>query len=353
MPSRLRRNSIVTATTVIMVALLAALGATPARAAATHYVALGDSYSAGVGTRAKQDHCYRSPYGYPALLRDAYDLTLDYRACSGAVTADVANGQLAALGATTTHVSMTIGGNDAGFADVLSECALPGWLSDCEEAIADGRAVVAEVLPGRYDALFGAIDAAAPAARVAIGGYPWIFNGEDCNLATFFSPGEEAAINAGTDELDALIAAKARNHGFAFVDPRPAFDGHAVCDDAEWINGLSQPIEESYHPNRAGNLGYAALFGPALTSAAFDPPALDRQAALAASPKLGRDQALRREARLVLSYDLTTRANLAAARRHGIAPATIKRLTRLLASDDLDTVRRALDALRDLDRRTT
>jgi hypothetical protein len=206
---------------------------------------------------------------------------------------------------------MTIGGNDAGFADVLSECALPGC-----------------------------------------GGYPWIFNGEDCNAATFFSPGEESAINAGTDELDALIAAKARDHGFAFVDPRPAFDGHAVCDDAEWINGLSQPIEESYHPNRAGNLGYAALFGPALTGAAFDPPALDRQAALAASPER-RDQTVRREARLVLSYDLTTPANLAAARRHGLEPATIKRLTRLLASDDLDTVRRALAALRDLDRRTS
>ncbi len=348
MPSTLRRGSIVTATTVALVALLVALGATPAQAAATNYVALGDSYSAGVGTRDKQDDCYRSPYGYPALIGDAYGLTLDYQACSGAVTADVANNQVQALGSATTHVSMTIGGNDAGFADVLTECAMPGWLSDCEGAIAEGEAVIAGVLPGRYDSLFGTIAGAAPNATVAIGGYPWIFNGEDCNAGTFFSPEEEAALNAGVDQLDALIGTKARGQGFAFVDPRSAFDGHAVCDDQEWINGLSNPIEESYHPNRDGNVGYAALIGPALTGSEFDPTTLQRQVAAAKLPE-SRSQALRREAGLVLSYDLTTPANLAAAERHGLDSDKIKRLARQLDSDDLDIVRQALDTLRRLD----
>jgi hypothetical protein len=352
MPSRIRRGSIVTATTVALVALLLAFGATPARAAATHYVALGDSYSAGVGTRDKQDDCYRSPYGYPALIGDAYGLALDYQACSGAVTADVAGSQVQALSGTTTHVSMTIGGNDAGFADVLTECAQPGWLSDCEGAIAGGKAVITNVLPGRYDSLFGTIAGAAPNAKVAIGGYPLIFNGEDCNAATFFSPEEESALNAATDDLDSLIAAKARGLGFTFVDPRSSFDGHAVCDDPEWLNGLSNPIEESYHPNRDGNVGYASIFGPALTGSVFDPTALERPLALAKSQE-SQGQSLRREAEVVLSFDLTTPAHLAAAERHGIDSAKIKKLTRQLASDDLDTVQDALDTLRRLDRRTS
>lgn len=354
MKSKFRRGSIVTATTIVLVALLGVLGTVPAHAAETNYVALGDSYSAGVGTRDKQDNCYRSPYGYPALIADNYGLSLDYQACSGAVTADVRNNQVGALSSVTTHVSMTIGGNDAGFADVLSECALPGWLSDCEGAIAEGNAVIDNDLPGRYDTLFGAIASRAPNATVAIGGYPWIFNGEDCNAATFFSPEEEAALNAGVDNLDALIEAKSDSHAFAYVDPRPAFDGHAVCDDPEWINGLSNPIEESYHPNRDGNRGYAALFGPALTGSEFDPAQLDlaRQAA-ATRPSRSQVQALRAEAKTVLSFDLDTPANLAAAERHGIEPAKIKRVARMLKSDDPDTIEHALHLLHVLDHEAT
>ena len=44
--------------------------------------------------------------------------------------------------------------------------------------------------------------------------------------------------------------------------------GHAVCDEPEWINGLSNPIRESYHPNRAGHSsGYTPLVSPLLTGA--------------------------------------------------------------------------------------
>ena len=42
-----------------------------------------------------------------------------------------------ALTTGTTQVSISVGGNDAGFADVLTECAMPGWASDCNGAIDD------------------------------------------------------------------------------------------------------------------------------------------------------------------------------------------------------------------------
>jgi hypothetical protein len=48
--------------------------------------------------------------------------------------------------------------------------------------------------------------------------------------------------------------------GDTFVDAIPAFTGHAVCSSSEWLNGLSNPIEESYHPNRTGHSsGYEPL----------------------------------------------------------------------------------------------
>ena len=37
-----------------------------------------------------------------------------------------------------------------------------------------------------------------------------------------------------------------------------------MCDDVEWLNGLSSPISESYHPNMAGHRdGYAVVTKPA------------------------------------------------------------------------------------------
>jgi hypothetical protein len=49
------------------------------------------------------------------------------------------------------------------------------------------------------------------------------------------------------------------------VDPRNAFNGHAICDDTEWLNGLSNPVMESYHPNRNGqSAGYTPLVETAL-----------------------------------------------------------------------------------------
>lgn len=316
----------------------------PASAAGGSYVALGDSYSAGVGTKAKVDSCYRSAYGYPKLVAASKGLTLSYQACSGARTADVTANQLGALSSGTNYVTMTIGGNDVGFGDVITECALPAWLSDCAGAINGGRAILTGALPGRYDSLFASIRSKAPNAKVAIGGYPLIFNGEDCNAATFFSPADESGINSATNDIDTLIRTKATARGFSFVDPRSSFNGHAVCDSTEWINGLSNPIEESYHPNRAGNVGYANLFGPVLTGAAIKVPAL-------APEKVSPQSKARAQADGVLQMNLTSPANLERARTAGLNPAEIKRLNAQLSSSDTQVVSGALAKLRQLDRK--
>ena len=49
-----------------------------------------------------------------------------------------------------------------------------------------------------------------------------------------------------------MIKARAEAHGFTFVDPRKAFLPHEVCSSEEWLNGQSNPLEESYHPNVKG-----------------------------------------------------------------------------------------------------
>ena len=260
------------ALTALVVAAALTVAAAPAMAA-NSYVALGDSYSSGTGTRTYLNDgtsCQRSVYAYPSLIAANKALTLNFRACSGAKVADVTNTQLSALSAATTHVSISVGGNDAGFADVLTECAQPGWMSNCNGAIDTAQSFINTTLPSRLATLYAAIRAKAPGAKVVVVGYPRIFQGEDCNAFTWFSPAEETRLNQTADLLNSKTSAQAVSKGFSFVNPTSRFTGHAVCDDVEWLNGLSNPVGESYHPNVSGHRdGYTPIVSTPLTGGAL------------------------------------------------------------------------------------
>ena len=223
-------------------------------------------------------------YAYPSLIAAAKGYALNFRACSGATVADVTNSQLSALSAANAYVTISVGGNDAGFASVLTTCAQPSWLSNCTGAVDGAQGYITNTLPGSLATLYASIRAKAPNAKVVVVGYPRIFNGTDCNLLTWFSGSEMTRLNQTADQLDGTIAAAAASAGFGFVNPVPAFVGHAVCDRTEWINGLSSPITESFHPNRSGQAsGYTPLVSPALVGApvAVTPAVLQKAAASA------------------------------------------------------------------------
>ena len=312
----------------LVLPLVPALAAPAAHAAAPSYVALGDSYSSGVGTRSSISDgtsCQRSTYAYPSLIAAARGYALNFRACSGAKVADVSNTQLSALGAGTAYVSVSVGGNDAGFADVLTECAQPGWMSDCHGAIDDAQYFIDNVLPGRLSTLYGSIRAKAPNAKVVVVGYPRIFMGEDCNAGTGVSPPEMTRLNQTADLLNGRTSTQASAKGFSFANPTSRFVGHAVCDDVEWINGLSNPVSESYHPNRPGHSsGYTPTVSPLLTGSFVKVTGATRRAAAAAADALAAQQREYAAADATIrpaefrAPDLTTPEARAAARRAGI-----------------------------------
>ena len=268
----MKQQTILTAVLSALLALIAVgLVQAPAQAAAPSYVALGDSYASGTGTRSyisDGTSCKRSTYAYPKLIAAARGYDLNFKACSGATVSSVTSGQLPALTTGTNYVSLSVGGNDAGFASVLTECAQPGWMSNCNAAIDKAQAYITNTLPGRLSTLYAAIRTKAPNAKVVVVGYPRIFNGEDCNAGTWFSPAEETRLNAMADLLNSKTSTQASAKAFSFANPTSRFVGHAVCDDPEWLNGLSNPISESYHPNKAGHSsGYTPVVSPLLTGA--------------------------------------------------------------------------------------
>ena len=314
---------------VSVVALAAVvLAASPAHASGSSYVALGDSYSSGMGTRTYLDDgtsCQRSAYAYPSLIASSKGYSLNLRACSGATTADVTNLQLSALSSDTGYVSLTVGGNDAGFAGVLTECAKPAWAGNCNSAIDAARSIITARLPARLTALYASIRKRAPQARVVVAGYPRIFTGADCNALTWFSPTEQTRLNYTADLLNATISTAASAAGFGFSNPTPAFTGHGVCADAAWINGLSNPTSSSYHPNRLGHAsGYAPLVGSALTGGTVTMTATTAlQAAASAGRLASRQRQYAEQDRTIkperfLLPDLRSAATRAAAARAGV-----------------------------------
>jgi lysophospholipase L1-like esterase len=244
-----------------IVALVAgALAATASAAAASQYVALGDSYSSGVGTRvfySESGSCKRSPAAYGPKIAAANGYTLSFQACSGAKTTDVNSKQLGTLSSSTALVTITIGGNDAGFSNVILNCAL--YYFTCGSAINEANSYIANKLPGVLDTTYNNIRGKATTAHVVVLGYPRLFTaeGKTCNV-NFLTSSNEKKLNETGDKLDTVIKARAEAHSFTYVDPRSAFSPHEVCSSSEWLNGQSNPLEESYHPNVSGQADFTS-----------------------------------------------------------------------------------------------
>ena len=144
---------------IVVLVAIAVLGATsnPVVAAEAppegRMVALGDSYTAGEGVPpfvARTDlaginECHRSSQAYPVQVASRVGLPLESWACSGAATADLVTttvsrdrapwndplhevtagtsaSALDRLGSDVSIVTLSIGGNDVGFADIVSDC---------------------------------------------------------------------------------------------------------------------------------------------------------------------------------------------------------------------------------------
>lgn len=251
---------------ILVLAVLVPAQASAQSAAA--YVALGDSYSSGVGAGSyigSSGSCDQSTNSYPSLW-DAANHPASYvsEACSGATTATVLSSQLSALSPATTLVSITVGGNDVGFSSVMETCVLLPT-SSCVSAVDHAESLTATQLPGELDSVLNAIHAGAPNARVVVLDYPELYDLSRSSSCIGLSTTDRTDLNQGADQLDGQIQAAAARHGDVFADVRGAFRGHEICDSGSWLHSVNiLDVSESYHPTASGQSGaYEPVFSAA------------------------------------------------------------------------------------------
>jgi len=262
------------------------------------YVAMGDSYSSGEGNppfntwtdQFLDNSCHRSDNAYGKILTSSQynDLNLrltDFVACSGATIDDVMNGsvgdepQIDALSASTDVVTITIGGNDAGFAYYAAECILfdcgPG--SSLYDEIMDTihSTDYAEQLEDLYSSILSRVT--NPDAKIYVVGYPYVtpedpFEDVSCLGFSGIVLGESETDSEGARDVVAAMnqasvdamATLPLNDKFLFIDPNltgSPFEEHDVCSSVPYF---VYPFAEIayhnwYHPNIAGQNAYAEV----------------------------------------------------------------------------------------------
>jgi hypothetical protein len=269
----------------LVVVAMAMLGAAAGASAAT-YTALGDSYASGPlipNQSLSPLGCLRSDHNYAHLTAAAKGLTLTDVSCSGATTNNMTETQnvepgpnppqFNGLNANTNIVSVTIGGNDIGFSEIIESCITynpfstpckdkydPGGKDQLAERIANTAPKVAAVLQG--------IHARSPKARVFLVNYPDILpTGSGCWPTVPLAFGDVPYLHATEERLNQMLATTAATNGATLVDWYTPSIGHDSCKSSStrWVEPVI-PGELAYpvHPNKAGMAGGAAALEAAI-----------------------------------------------------------------------------------------
>ena len=265
----------------IALAVAGVVAAPPASAsdAPRPLAALGDSYSSGEANPPfdpQAPGCDRSADAWPLLAAAALGRPGVNLACSGAQTKDVVSpykGQpaqvdaLEALRPRPGIVTITIGGNDAGFSTVTGACVI----TDCVEtgAVKAAKVTILTVLPDRLLDTYRAVEKAAPRARLVVVGYPRLFPRRQSAVTgcPWLSGRERRALNAAGDLLNLEIRLAARRAGARYVDVTNTLAGHELCTKDSWIFPIGVGTAPQYwaHPILPGQQAIAARVAAALS----------------------------------------------------------------------------------------
>lgn len=260
-------------------------GAHAQQAGSYKWAALGDSYTAGLFVGDPQpplgspdrDGCDRTTNAYPDLVERELNadppgrtVQLTDVSCSGATIENIADSsqqpvspvdppkggwakvapqiERAGLDKTTDVVTIGVGGNTLGFAEILARCFADGLVGkSCQNHFEyEIGQRYARVLT-EYEAMLEAVHDAAPNAKVITVGYPSVLpqNPGDCTWGDLTELGTISkddidwlwGVHANLNEI---IKSVTEEYGDHFVDLAASSAGHDACQPAgtKWVEGI-------------------------------------------------------------------------------------------------------------------
>jgi lysophospholipase L1-like esterase len=210
-------------------------------------------------------------------------------ACSGAVLNDVLDGrrrsgqperrrsQIGRISGTPALITITIGGNDLGFSKVLKDCIVSNCIRDYNHASGDDLDRAIDTLARQLPTAYRRLQAAAPAARVAVVDYPELFPDSDpahptpnCAAEDLITPAEGNYLNDKVQRADVAILDAAHQAGVTAVDVSTALKGGELsCSGTQYLNHTDlhlKVLKGSFHPNAMGQERLAAAVQAALSN---------------------------------------------------------------------------------------
>jgi lysophospholipase L1-like esterase len=249
------------------------------RAPALAWVALGDSYAAGVGTGLATEPCARQTGAYPVqaqrlLEQEGWTVELDWRACTGHHVSDILARQVPAITPDTNLVTISAGGNDVRFVAQLVAALTGRTVADGVQPTTSG-AVDWEELESELTELYTeARNRMDPRGHVLALTYPRLFAAPEAwpgRRCVGFSAAAATRLDEGVHRLAATIATAVR-HADALVgnvhlvtwssgdgalcgtQPPTMFGYHVGL----WAPGhAANPATGSFHPTRLGHAAAA------------------------------------------------------------------------------------------------
>ncbi|MER6973683.1 GDSL-type esterase/lipase family protein [Nocardioides sp. NPDC000445] len=243
------------------------------------YAVMGDSYSAGNGINTNtweydDPDCFRDYDSWSTHVASYYNPDRRIIACSGSRIADMYPYQanmveehFSANPDAAKMITVSVGGNDVGFTDVLMNCVVSACNTSENEAEFSYRVSVAEP---RLEAFYSLLSDRFMYTDIIAMGYPSPLGGGTGYdlVCAQFSEAEGDFIAQGTRQLNAAIdRAAAKSNVWTGLGPRieTAFRSHGACDTTPWIHALDKmggsfiPTGNSFHQNPAGHLQYGMI----------------------------------------------------------------------------------------------
>jgi lysophospholipase L1-like esterase len=282
------------------------------------YLAMGDSYSSGEGDLGVKsdgtsyytpltnykDGCHLSERSYPFRLQTYYNFSSEKMksiACAGAETKDIilsgggypgqgerlrnlselerATEQNTALNVFNSGyveqvrfvkhykpkaVTLTIGGNDVGFRNIVRECATSFFTcSQAEETNLRGQ--IGQTIKesfGSIKTMLENIQSTSPDTKIFLLSYPqFIYDGTAvCGPNVGLTDSDERVMmSEGVKYMNKIIEAAARATGVVYVDIENSLTGGRMCELGGYVTGTmdvrfdSSLYPSTFHPNAKGH----------------------------------------------------------------------------------------------------